>query len=339
MIQKTDGLFSAKILRDSVSPSGVRLVTAEVILPRMILSEFNTHRILSKNSASSRAIPVRKQLEKVFYHPYIPSFIGVNRSGMQASEWLEGEKLEEAQRNVLLKRDRSLIGALEDLLSVRMVKNIFGEERLSRIMVNGMEPGMDHSVFWSAVDTYTELEKKKREGIYMPEDFLNIHKQTVNRYLEPFLMQTIVVTGTEWSNLMGLRVNEEAQKEIAIPVRLLQEAMEDSTPQRLEYGQFHLPLIQDDEMEEAQANPERWCWISSARCARTSYETHDGIRDPEKDYILGHDRLEPSGHMSPFEHVAEPMEDANAWSGNFRGWKQFRKTLEFESDYSQRPTN
>lgn len=50
--------FDAKILADSMSPDGVRLTTVEITFPRIILAELNTHRMLSKSSASSRAIPL-----------------------------------------------------------------------------------------------------------------------------------------------------------------------------------------------------------------------------------------------------------------------------------------
>ena len=74
----------ATIICDSVSPSGVRLTTFEVTFPRIVLAEFNTHRVFSRNSASSRAISVDKMLKMVEDEPYIPMHWGKNQSGMQA---------------------------------------------------------------------------------------------------------------------------------------------------------------------------------------------------------------------------------------------------------------
>lgn len=51
--------YDAKILADSLSPDGVRLTTFKVTFPRIVLAEFNTHRMFSRNSASSRAIPIK----------------------------------------------------------------------------------------------------------------------------------------------------------------------------------------------------------------------------------------------------------------------------------------
>jgi hypothetical protein len=65
--------------------------------------------------------------------------------------------------------------------------------------------------------------------------------------------------------------------------------------------------------------------IACARCARVSYLTHDGKREVSADLDLA-DKLQASGHMSPFEHAAKAVE-ADHRSGNFRGWMQYRKTL------------
>ena len=56
--------YGAKIICDSVSRDGVRLTTFEATFPRYIQAEVNTHRMFSRNSASSRAIPVKKMLER-----------------------------------------------------------------------------------------------------------------------------------------------------------------------------------------------------------------------------------------------------------------------------------
>ena len=41
-------------------------------MPRIILAEFNTHRLFSRNSASSRAIPFKKMVQSVLENPFIP---------------------------------------------------------------------------------------------------------------------------------------------------------------------------------------------------------------------------------------------------------------------------
>ena len=78
--------ITAKIVCDSVSPDGVRITTLEIEYPRFIHGEFMTHRSLSKNSSSSRAIPIQKMLDQIESNMAIPIYWGKNKSGMQATE-------------------------------------------------------------------------------------------------------------------------------------------------------------------------------------------------------------------------------------------------------------
>lgn len=78
-------LTSAKVLKDSVSAwSKVRITTMELCYPRFIHSEFMTHRTFSRNSASSRAVPVEKKIKEVWKNPVIPINFASNKKGMQA---------------------------------------------------------------------------------------------------------------------------------------------------------------------------------------------------------------------------------------------------------------
>lgn len=93
--------YEAKILADSISPDGCRLTTFEVTFPRIVLAEFNTHRMLSRNSASSRAIPVEKRIAAVEADPFVPEVFGKNQKGMQAGEALEGDAHEKSRETWL----------------------------------------------------------------------------------------------------------------------------------------------------------------------------------------------------------------------------------------------
>jgi thymidylate synthase ThyX len=260
--------FSARVLTDSVSPAGVRLTTLEVRFPRFILSEFNTHRVFSRNSASSRAVPTNKMIERVLENPAMPVEWGINKPGMSASESITPEQEEEAKAEWLRARDSAVA-------HVRNLKSF------------------------------------------------NIHKQVINRLLEPFMWHTVIVTATEWENFFKLRLAENAQPEIRVAAQFMRKAIDSSEPQLVDLGEWHVPLIQDD---ERQLPIETQKMVSAARCARVSYLTHDGKRDIEKDVEL-YDRLRSDRHLSPFEHVATPL-SSSAFDANFRGWRQFRKEVE-----------
>lgn len=78
--------YSVKILLDSINPNDNRLTTFELTYPRFIHSELLTHRVFSRNAASSRAIPIQKVVESIENNPAEPLFWGKNQKGMQASE-------------------------------------------------------------------------------------------------------------------------------------------------------------------------------------------------------------------------------------------------------------
>lgn len=91
--------ISAKVIEDSLSPSGIRLTTLELEFPRYILAEFGTHRVFSRNTSSSRAIPTKKLIDSAMEKFVEPVRYGINKSGMQPSlDNLEGEALAEARQ-------------------------------------------------------------------------------------------------------------------------------------------------------------------------------------------------------------------------------------------------
>jgi thymidylate synthase ThyX len=160
---------------------------------------------------------------------------------------------------------------------------------------------------------------------------INLHKQLVNRILEPFAWITVILTATEWSNFFTQRTHEDAQPELKHIAQMMLKAYRESEPRRLAVGDWHTPLILPD--EESTLSPEARVKISVARAGRVSYLTHDGTRDHAKDLEL-YERLlggGANGHWSPFEHVATPLASGDAWSGNFRGWEQYRKRFPQEN--------
>lgn len=90
--------YGASVLADSIA-QGVRLTTLCIKIPRFELAAFNTHRVFSRNSSSSRAIPVKKRIEMVLADPYIPLEFGKNKSGMQHDEEVaDADRAEEIWR-------------------------------------------------------------------------------------------------------------------------------------------------------------------------------------------------------------------------------------------------
>jgi thymidylate synthase ThyX len=260
--------FSAKIILDSTNCcTGTRLITSELTYPRFIHAEFMTHRVFSRNAASSRAIPTRKMIEMVKENPAMPVYWGKNRRGMSAGE---------------------------EITDIAASKELWLEAR----------------------DRAVEIAEKMRD--------LKMHKQIVNRILEPWKWMTVIVTATQFSNFFALRDHADAQPEIAHIARMWKVAMDES---KSEFREWHIPYIQDDEQDLPLDTRLK---ISTARCARVSYLTHDGVRSIHKDLEL-HQRLltgGDTGHWSPFEHPARAIitpDGVNQYSGNFLNWEQYRK--------------
>ncbi len=302
--------YSAEILLDSISLHEDRLTTIEATLPRIVLAELNTHRVFSRNSASSRAIPVEKQLSRILEDPFIPIKWGKNIPGMQEGEELDGQDIAIAKENWLKLRDVAVLGAVA--LSGGLGK--FKDEALKEKIVS--------------------MEKNHQTGLEVLSQPL--HKSIVSRLLEPFMWHTVIISATEWSNFFALRDHSNAQPELQKAANMIKQARDSSVPSALPDQEWHLPFIKPEEHGEFPVEMLRK--ISVARCARVSYLTHDGVRDVQKDIEL-HDQLRNNGHMSPFEHVATPITNFERFrsnqSGNFTGWKQYRKMLNFEDDYAK----
>lgn len=155
---------------------------------------------------------------------------------------------------------------------------------------------------------------------------LRLHKQLANRLLEPWAYITVIVSATDLANLFALRCHPAAQPEIRRAVEALRLAVEASTPRMLAAGEWHLPFVTD---AERNALPEATLVkLCVARCARVSYLTHDGKRDPQRDVEL-YEQLTRDRHLSPTEHAAMAL-DAAERHGNFTGFKQLRKWIRDE---------
>jgi thymidylate synthase ThyX len=268
--------FEAKVILDSISPTGVRLTTIVATFPRFILAEMNTHRAFSRNTASSRAIPVEKMIQSVRENPFIPESWPKNKPGMQATELFSGLMCESNRSQWVNARDSALVWA----------------ESLS---------------------------------------YGGVHKQIVNRLLEPFSWTTQIITATEWDNFFKLRCHPDAQPEMQKIAGLIRDARDASTPCQARYGEWHMPFYDPESEVFVGVDQERQ--VAVARCARVSYLTHEGKRDVQKDLEL-YEKLLTSGHWSPFEHIAIPMRpdfSGAAPYSNFYGWHQFRKDFPQES--------
>ncbi len=303
-------VYDARVIADSVSEAGARLTTLQVTFPRFVLAEFNTHRMLSRNSASSRAIPVKKQLERVDLDPFIPIHWGAAQKGMQAENEISKEDQEKAVQIWLSARDSAVDHVLQ-LLDLGIHKQI--ANRL-------LEPYMFHPVLVTATgDAWPNFFALRDHPDAQPE----IQKAAALMRAALSHSKPKLICEGEWHlPLIGY-----------VPPR--SDFVNDWA-----YAERKVQAV--EELEWASQNPVLARKVSAGRAGRVSYLTHDGFRDYDKDIEL-YESLASRGHMSPLEHVATPYhhEDKATHaleklpSGNFLGWMQLRKTIEDEDDFSK----
>lgn len=291
--------IEAKIVASSYAPSGACITTFELTYPRFIHSEFMTHRLFSRNAASSRAIPFEKVCEQVENNPAHPEEWGINRPGMQASENLKGH--------------------------------------------------MKDTAMWAWKQAAKSAVKQAKTLNEM-----GLHKQIVNRVLEPFAYMRTVLTATEYDNFFWLRNHKDAQPEIRILAERMLDAMSYCAVNELEPGDWHTPYF-DKGYWSAGVHKSVVLYdalkISASCCAQVSYRKNDDSLEKARK-LCGRLMGDGTGpvHASPFEHQAQPMEnwmvdlyqgfdlldgvglthvdrDGELWSGNFKGWVQNRQLI------------
>lgn len=322
-----------ELIQASVGPNGIPIHTFRMTYPRFIHAECKTHRLLkiddenwiveqelalmddvnlSRNAASSRAIPVEKMLEQITNQPAMPVHWGKNQSGMQARQALSPDEAVEAE---IWWRQ----GALE------MVKHV----------------------------------------LQCP---VPLHKQVINRVLEPWMLMTVVVTATDWNNWRALRAHPDAQPEIYELAKQVVELLDKTEPFKLFAGELHVPFVQREresdgflqyfivESDGARTylTKDQALQVSSSCSAQTSFRALDfSLGKAQRIYTkLVEDR---PVHASPFEHQAVALfhddeakirvinglytgivfpegithmdRNLQLWSGNLRGWVQHRQLI------------
>jgi hypothetical protein len=358
-------MIKAQIIADSIC-NGHRITTMKVTMPRIILPEFNTHRMLSKNSASSRAIPLNKMVEMVRTNPFIPIAWQKDHRGMQGTEYHEGSVANGMQQEWLHARERA-IGAANYLHFNGLTKQL-----CNRLL----EPFMWHTVLVTATEFENFFHLRcpqyhwKGHVFRSKKDALN-HREAISS-----------MTDVDW-----LYLNKgQAEIHMMALAEAMWDARNESTPKELQPGQWHIPygdLIQfkntylKEQLTDVMSAVLETITgvkdlpvevpLATAVCAQTSYTVigegdkldKDNITDVlmdihnsllirphtnRKGVVFGPD--DPK-HMSPAEHCAQAMTEEEiqhdysrqngldsmeeGWCHNLRGWKSYRSMIPNEN--------
>ena len=298
--------ITARVIADSLNTSGNRLTSLVITLPRIVLAEFNTHRALSRNSASSRAIPLKKMAEQVMSNTFIPTAYQKEHKGMQGTEYFTQEEV------VALGLEKQWLDARNYAVHRATQMN---DKGLTKQLCNRLlEPFMMHTIISTATEwenfialrAHDQAEIHIQDAAYKVLDALNNSKPTL---LQP----------GEWHIPFGDNIDESKFKDI------------------FDYDKSKDLWCWDLDRSERFDSDHIKTMIAVARCARVSYMNFEGKDDYLADIKLFY-MLKESGHMSPMEHVAQAL-PYDKQSGNFIGFEQYRKTIEGESKHDNRLIN
>ena len=279
-----------------------RITTMVMRFPRCILPEVNTHRVFSRNSASSRARSFKTTLEPIMEDAYVPLFTR-NQKGMGGG-WVNGKTYLTASRYWMYDRDYAVASTLRLLLGDKFI-----QDKVGVMNWNANYTYMIVHNWRELIDDYMEHYKADDVDEY---DMPSIHKQNANRLLEPFMWHEALVTSTYWKNFLDLRISDGAQPEIKALAILVRAVLHGHTPSQ---SWVHLPFGDPTSLPVDDWTATSEALLSAAsECARISYKDRSSMKNNDNS-ALGRKLLEQK-HMSPFEHIAfdaksDVMEDAS----------------------------
>lgn len=339
-------MIKAEIVAHSLNPQGDELISVLCTFPRIILAEINTHRMLSKNTSSSRAIPFNKIVEAVQNNPFIPIAWQKDHKGMQGTEYIIDEvDIEMAQANWNMAK----INTIE--IATSLNKDSVTKQLCNRLL----EPFM-----WT-----TMLITGSKDGW---NNFFNLRNPVYEIELTPDNSE--VAVGKSWKELMSWRgtggiwagdfdttdvverlSHNKGQTEIHMMAlaEVIYDTVNESTPKKLKSGEWHIPFEDKiDYFKLGKATSDYYInnskelvdfnkWlvkVSTAMAAHTSYTIvgNEPVKSYDK-WIELHDKLiayDPP-HSSPMEHCARAMND-NEYETFIKG----KVSIEFaeDSDYA-----
>lgn len=324
--------IKATIILDSVSTRGERITTFLLTFPRFILAELNTHRMFSRNSASSRAIPFKRMIKAIEEDPFIPIAWQKDHQGMQGNVYYSGGFTMQPIQEWLKARDYAMI----------MAKQLNGSDITKQLCNRLLEPYMWHT----ALVTATEF-----------ENFFALRCPQYEIIAGPEQSEEYRCVGRSWKDLMKdnnglakdfdtddvverLQYNKgQAEIHMMALAESMWDAYNESEPQELLDNQWHIPYgdkidkkelmnLIAKELNKFEAKRPlmdntlyTWDWekmaekyaikISTAMCARTSYTTIGEEKEISYERLIQiHDAMYNQNpfHASPFEHVARAME-------------------------------
>lgn len=305
--------ISATIIKDSKNEWGNRITTFLLVMPRIVLAEFNTHRMISRNSASSRAIPTETMLKNITNFPFKPIRWLREHKGMQGYDYWPEDSPEAIAASTIWNDTR--------YFTIQQCKSLLECEVSKQFINRLLEPYMWHTVIATSTEwgNFFALRAHEAAEIHIQDlayKMLNEYNKSIPKLLKagqwhiPFEEQ---IDQIEVSNLAA-RTNSLVTNNT---LDIINARISVGICAGISYGRIKDKIDPLDMIDLYQSLVQR------------PYEGKRGIRSS----------VDPI-HASPTEHQAMAMDafqhELNPQSGNFKGFTQFRKMLPNENAVDSR---
>lgn len=295
--------INAEIVAHSLSPQGDELISVLCTFPRIILSEINTHRMLSKNTSSSRAIPFKKMVEAVENDPFIPIAWQKEHTGMQGYEYFTDSVETEGCKKLWLEgRDKAIQVSLSlnngEFIGVtkQLCNRLLEPFMWTTMLITGSKEGWDN--FFNLRNPVYEIGLGK-ENVKSRKEWLE--KMQFSSALHPSMYPK---TDVEW-----LQINRgQAEIHMMMLSEKIYDVIQESVPIQLKPNEWHIPMISD--LESLKLSTDDQIKLSVGRAANTSYTVVGDEKELTLEHAIKiHDKCVELVHSSVFEHCARAMSD------------------------------
>lgn len=333
--------ISATIVAHSINEQGDELISVLTTFPRIILAEVNTHRMLSKNTSSSRAIPFNKMVESVQNDPFVPIAWQKDHKGMQGTEYLVDRKHENAVYEWLKSRDFAVKQANimnSDGVTKQLCNRLLEPFMWTTMLITGSKSGWEN-FFNLRCPSYTFHTDESEEDFVFRSKKDVITKFGESEWVEDGFDKPL----KDFTSLDWLKVNYgQAEIHMMALAECIWDAYNESTPKQLKVGDWHIPFVDKmDFMKLGEASAGYYTnggklltpstsavAVSVAMAARTSYTVVGEEKAIDYEALIGlHDRLlaQDPPHSSPLEHCARAMSEIEYTGSKKTGYSTIKK--------------
>ena len=305
--------ITAKIIADSISTHGIRMTTMEIEYPRFILAELNTHRMLSKNSSSSRAIPLAAMHQQIQDNPAMPVYWGKNQPGMKAKEELVGSDRSQAEY-LWRKFIQVSIEFAQQLGATGLHKQIANRPTETGMMMKTVISGTEWAnLFW--LRDHPDAQPEFRDLAHKMYHAMRYHEPTTLAPGEWHLPYVDVYRSPLDDRLSYL--NPEGGEYSVEEARIVSA----SCCAQVSYRK------NDDSLDKALKIYKQLIESTPAHASPVEHQA-----TPMPDRLAVRDDTQANAWPPGVTHRSR---DGSYWSGNLQGWIQHRKLIQHEAVWGQ----